>query len=104
MAKPDVRLGPANKKPTIDVIPIFVCPGVHDEPLPYALISLGDGFSRPKPCPIRDCCMWYCRHDLGGETSVCDFPPDAILAARFRLRPFYCADYKPDDRGRNVGR
>lgn len=94
MGKPRDLVYPTSPSRDATVTPLYVCPGVHDEPLPYAIFPLGDGWTKPRNCPLRDCCLWYAGHDLGGTTSLDDFPAESIYPARFRIAPFHCADYK----------
>jgi hypothetical protein len=77
-----------------DVKPLYVCPGMTEVPVPYALFPYGSGCSKPRACPIRDCCLWFAAHDLGGTVSIADFPDEAILPAGFRPFPFYCHQFR----------
>jgi hypothetical protein len=73
---------------------MFVCPGLKEVPLEYAIFPLGSGFLGMEACPIRECCAWYSSYDLGGEQQITDFPDDAILPANFATQPFQCRDFK----------
>jgi hypothetical protein len=82
---------PEPEKPR--TVPLYVCAGAVDEALPYALFPYGDGISRPRACPIRDCCLWFAGHDLGGRDAFSDFPEQAMLKPAFRRNPFSCPHF-----------
>lgn len=72
------------------IVPLFVCPGVKDVPLEHAVFPHGGGFSKPMPCPMRDWCVWFAAHDLGGRSAFNEFPAEVILAPEFKAGPFSC--------------
>lgn len=94
MGKPRDLVHPTSPKRGASVTLLFVCPGVHDQLLPYISYTAGNDCSEPRNCPFRDCCLWYAGHDLGGSTSIDDFPPGAVLPARFHTPPFSCPDFR----------
>jgi hypothetical protein len=100
--RPRGRLFKVVKDPTPPArpVPLYVCPGARDEMLPYALFTFGDGLSRPVACPLRECCLWFAGHDLGGRDAITDFPEEAILNPSFRPHPFFCPHFReiePED-------
>lgn len=82
------------RSPRRKPIPVFACPGMKDVPLGYAVFPLGDGFTKPRPCPARDLCLWYAAHDLGGTTSFNELPTAMLIPAVFRSHPFFCALFR----------
>ena len=90
----DPKVVPEPAEPAREVTPLFVCPGMKDEMLPYALFPYGDGISRARACPGRSSCLWFAGHDLGGRDSICEFPDAAILTASFRPHPFFCPNFQ----------
>lgn len=81
----------------IQVSALYVCPGVKDEPIDYAIFPYGSGFTGPAACPGREICLWYAAHDLGGEVEFNDLPTDTLLTANFRAQPFFCPHFRDDE-------
>lgn len=95
-AHEEIRLLPdlPTPKPNGRPRPLYVCPGIKDVPVPHAIFPYGSGFTESRRCALRDCCYWFAPHDLGGTSSILDFPDEAILPANFRPFPFYCSSFR----------
>ncbi len=86
-----------SQSPLAEVIPFYVCPGMKDVPLTYAVFPYGDNCSSPAACPAREICQWYAAHDLGGEVQFNELPEAILLRGDFRSRPFRCSNFNGEE-------
>jgi hypothetical protein len=81
-----------------EILPIYLCPGIRQEPFTLAVFPYGSGFTVSRTCPMREVCHWYEAFDA--QPDQLDGLP--LLPGRFQLRPFKCADFRDRPRRRKI--